>query len=388
MCTHTRTMCTYTLYLNIFVLNFACPTKRAPTKMDQKKNIRIKDIAQMAGVSVGTVDRVLHNRGRISEEAYKRVTEVLNKIEYKPNLLARTLGSKKTFHIAVIIPNPQQDPYWELANTGIHQATLEWSQYGITIDPYYFDLYDRSLFSAAIEKVVLAEIDGILIAPIFYHEVLPFLKEFEKTKTPFIFFNTNIPDVKPISFIGQDLFQSGQVAADLMNLGQNGSYDVAIIHVDEDIKDSVHLLEKEKGFKEYLKENRKTNYNVIGLNLGSPTEKEFENEVNNLIKNPSLKGIFVSTSKGTYIIASILEKHGKKDIRVIGYDMLEQNLKYLKSGAIDFLINQNPKHQAFLGVSHLANHLVFNKNVPPMNLFPLEIITRQNLSSYVASLIH
>lgn len=342
----------------------------------------------MAGVSVGTVDRVLHNRGRISQEAYNRVMDVLNKIEYKPNLLARTLGSKKTFRIAVVIPNPEQDPYWELANTGIHQATLEWSQYGINIQPYYFDLYDKSLFNSAIEKVISSNVDGILIAPIFYHEVLPFLIEFEKAKIPFIFFNTNIPDVSPISFIGQDLFQSGQVAADLMNLGQNGTYDVAIIHVDEDVKDSVHLLEKEKGFREYLKENRKTNYNVIGLNLGSPTENEFEQEVATLIKNPNLKGIFVSTSKGTYIIASILEKHGKENIRVIGYDMLEQNLKYLKSGAIDFLINQNPKHQAFLGVSHLANHLVFNKTVPPLNLFPLEIITRQNLSSYISSHIH
>ncbi len=356
--------------------------------MDQKKNIRIKDIAQMAGVSVGTVDRVLHNRGRISPEAYNRVMDVLNKIEYKPNLLARTLGSKKTFRIAVVIPNPKQDPYWELANNGIQQATIEWSQYGITIEPYFFDLYDKSLFNPELEKVISSDADGILIAPIFYHEILPFLIQFEKAKIPFIFFNTNIPDVKPISFIGQDLFQSGQVAADLMNFGQNGTYDVAIIHVDEDVKDSVHLLEKEKGFREYLKENRKNKYNVIGLNLGGSNEKDFEQEVGNLLTNPNLKGIFVSTSKGTYLIASILEKHDKKDIRVIGYDMLEQNLKYLKSGSIDFLINQNPKHQAFLGISHLANYLVFNKTVPPMNLFPLEIITRQNLSSYVGSHIH
>jgi len=58
------------------------------------KNIRIKDIAQLAGVSVGTVDRVLHNRGRVSEEALKKVLSVLDQIEYKPNLIARTLGRK------------------------------------------------------------------------------------------------------------------------------------------------------------------------------------------------------------------------------------------------------------------------------------------------------
>ncbi len=59
------------------------------------KNIRIKDIARLAGVSAGTVDRVLHNRGRVSEEALQKITEVMKQIDYKPNLIARTLGSNK-----------------------------------------------------------------------------------------------------------------------------------------------------------------------------------------------------------------------------------------------------------------------------------------------------
>jgi LacI family transcriptional regulator len=60
------------------------------------KNIRIKDIAKMAGVSEGTVDRVLHNRGNVSTEALKMVNDVLKKIHYRPNLIARSLGRSKT----------------------------------------------------------------------------------------------------------------------------------------------------------------------------------------------------------------------------------------------------------------------------------------------------
>ena len=60
--------------------------------MDIGKNIRIKDIAKLAGVSVGTVDRVLHNRGRVSDDALQKVTAVMNQIDYKPNLIARTFG--------------------------------------------------------------------------------------------------------------------------------------------------------------------------------------------------------------------------------------------------------------------------------------------------------
>ncbi|NJM25778.1 MAG: LacI family transcriptional regulator [Bacteroidia bacterium] len=77
-----------------------------------RKNIRIKDIARLAGVSVGTVDRVLHNRGRVSEDALNKVMKILEEIDYKPNLIARTLGSNKIYKIAVLMPDPSRDPYW------------------------------------------------------------------------------------------------------------------------------------------------------------------------------------------------------------------------------------------------------------------------------------
>ena len=93
------------------------------------KNIRIKDIAQLAGVSVGTVDRVLHNRGRVSDDALKKVLSVLDQIDYKPNLIARTLGANKTYRIAALVPNPDQDPYWASSKSGISQAEAEWLRY-------------------------------------------------------------------------------------------------------------------------------------------------------------------------------------------------------------------------------------------------------------------
>ena len=63
--------------------------------MDKEfSNIRIVDIAKMAGVSVGTVDRVIHNRGRVSEENRKKVQAILEMVNYQPNLMARSLASK------------------------------------------------------------------------------------------------------------------------------------------------------------------------------------------------------------------------------------------------------------------------------------------------------
>jgi LacI family transcriptional regulator len=353
------------------------------------KNIRIKDIARLAGVSVGTVDRVLHNRGRVSDDALKKVLAVLDQIEYKPNLIARTLGANKVYKIAALIPNPDQDPYWASSKAGISQAEAEWLRYGVTVQPYFFNLYDKDSFKEVAELVTDARPDGILVAPIFYHETLPFFEEFREQGIPYVLFNTNIPEAHPLSFIGQNLFQSGKVGAELMHMAQNGGHGVlAVLHVNEDLDNSVHLLEKEKGFREYFEEKNHPGFTVKTLNLYNPDQMTFERQLNELLDDPHLKGIFVSTSKGTYVIASYLEKRHRNGIRLIGYDMLDENIRFMQKGIINFLINQNPKRQAFLGVSHLVSQLILKKPAPTQDLLPLEIISAANLESYLNSHIH
>lgn len=350
------------------------------------KNVRIKDIAELAGVSVGTVDRVLHNRGRVSEEALKKVLAVLDQIDYKPNLIARTLGSNKTYKIAALIPNPDQDPYWASSKSGITQAEAEWLRYGIKVQSYFFNLYDKNSFADTARKVKEDGPDGILVAPIFYHEILPFFDQFKADGIPYVLFNTNIPESTPLSFIGQNLRQSGKLGAELMHfLLDEKKGVVGIFHVNEDLGNSVHLAEKEKGFREYFLERNQTGYRVQTYNLSSTGESTVDDQVSPLLDDPELKGIFVSTSKSTSLIASFIEKHKRNDIKLIGYDMLEENIQFMKRDIIHFLIHQNPKRQAFLGINHLVGHLILHKSAPENDLLPLEIISKENLESYLGS---
>ena len=353
------------------------------------KNVRIKDIAQLSGVSVGTVDRVLHNRGRVSEEALKKVLTVLDQIDYKPNVIARTLGSNKTYTIAALIPDPSQDPYWAMSKAGIDQAQAEWLRYGVNVKLYIFNLYEKTSFSEVAEAITADHPDGILIAPIFYHETLPFFKRFQAVGIPYVLFNTNIENIESLSFIGQDLYQSGRVGGELMELALHGEPGVlAVLHINEDLGNSVHLAEKEKGFREYFGLKKKGKREIKTLNLYNPSDATLEQQLGALLKDPLLKGIFVSTSKSTFVVAEFLERSKKTDIKVIGYDMLEENIRYMEKGIVNFLINQNPKRQAFLGVNHLVSHLILKKPAPSHDLLPLEIISPENIQSYLSSEIH
>lgn len=345
--------------------------------------MRIKDIANAAGVSVGTVDRVLHNRGKVSQVALKKVMEVLNNSEYKPNLIARMLGSNRSYRIAILLPNPDQDPYWAITRLGVIQAESEWQNYGVQLITCPFDMLQKNSFEKAAEKVLESKPDGVLIAPIFYHETLPFFDSCQQENIPFVLFNTNIRESKALYFIGQNLYQSGRVAAELICLGQSTPAKFGVLHVDEDLDDSIHLLEKENGFKDYVQQVFKGEAEVRSLNRTSSSDFSFKKKLATLLSEPDLKGIFVSSSQGTTTAASFLKSHRKNSIRLVGYDLLEKNVEYLRAGVIDFLIHQKPQQQAFLGVSCLANHLVFKKESLVINQFPLEVITNQNVNSYL-----
>jgi LacI family transcriptional regulator len=344
--------------------------------------IRIKDIAKMAQVSVGTVDRVIHKRGEVSDESYQKVIAILEKTGYKPNLIARTLGNHKTFTIAAVLPNGEQDEYWRMAYEGMLKAEKNWSQYGVTIKKLSFDLYNKESFKKSFRAAIKMVPDAVLTAPIYYQEAADLFKLCKSKKIPFVVFNNNIPKSGSLTFIGQDLLQSGSVGAELLHLDQTQAGTYAILHIYDDVHNSLHLSEKEKGFKSYFKNIKDQKCKVLSVDLNVSHEPTLEKELTQLLNTPNLKGIVITTSRGASIVSRMLEKHGKNGIRLVAYDLLEENVHYLKKGIIDFLINQNSNRQAFTGITQLANYLVFKKEVEPNYLFPLEIITRSNLESH------
>jgi LacI family transcriptional regulator len=350
--------------------------------------IRIKDIAKMANVSVGTVDRVIHNRGEVAQDSYQRIMAILEKTGYKANPIARTLGSNKTFKILAIIPDPEQDEYWKMSYEGIQRAAEDWTQYRIQVQVLYFDLYNKNSFKKSAKAALKLNPDGIVTAPIFHQEAIEFFTHCKTAKIPFVVFNNNIPETGSLSFIGQDLYQSGLVGAELLHIDQKKPGTYAILHIYDDVHNSAHLSEKEKGFNDYFRSLKSAANQVISLDLNLTHEPTLEKELNDLLSIPDLKGILVTTSKGASIVSKLLEKHGKNGIRLVAYDLLKENLGYLNMGIIDFLINQNSRRQGFMGISQLADFLVFKKEALSTYLFPLEIITRQNLNSYLTSGAH
>ena len=344
------------------------------------KKLTIKDIALLAGVSKGTVDRVLHKRGKVSQKAYDSVNAVLNEIDYEPNLIARNLKNNKIYSISVVLPDPSFDSYWLPCIKGIEEAIKEFKAFNLSIKTYYFNPESTKSFVSINESVLALSPDAVLLAPLFYKEALNAMEKYHQQGIIVNTFNNQVQSEDSKNFVGQDLYQSGRVAAKLLDLLSNkGQF--AVIHINESYKNAVHMQEKERGFRKYFSENARQDSDIITLKLKNPSiDSSFTKFLD---ENATLEGVFVTTSKA-YQIAKIIADANLRKITIIGYDLIDENIAYLNQGTIDFLIHQNPKRQAYLGITCLVDHFIFGKEIPGTTLLPIDIVNSENASFYMA----
>ena len=344
-----------------------------------KPRLTIDEIAKLSGVSKGTVDRVLHQRGKVAEKSLQKILKVLSENEYKPNLLARSLSHKRKRVIAALIPNPAQDVYWENSYQGLLTAKNRYDSFGLTVQPFFFDVENKDSIFDIGKEILETNPDGLLTAPIFSHEAMPLLKMAEEKGIPFITYNNEAADTRPMTFIGVDLKASGKVGAEIIDRFQHEEGFLAVMHFYKEAEENAHLLEKEKGFREYFAGVDKE---IQSFTFEAPKYPGVAEQLRSIFANPQLKGLFVTTSSTVPPLSNLILEAGRKDICFVGFDMVGDNEKYLMSGVLDALINQNPNRQAVLGIRLLANYILFNQLPERQYLFPIEIVTRQNMESF------
>lgn len=343
------------------------------------KTYTIKRIAELAGVSKGTVDRVLHKRGKVSAKALAKVSEVLKEIDYKPNLLARSLKNTKTYHICVVLPDSNIDSFWKPCNDGIQEAIDEFASFGIFIEPFLFDPREVDSFKKVNAKVLTMAPDAVLIAPLFHKETVQIVHEYKNLNTVISKFNNPVEIENTQNFVGQDLYRSGRVAGNLMDAIRKKESGIGIIHIDEDIENAVYIKEKERGFRDYFKEKEKS-YQIETYNL---KEDELKVKLNGILSaNAGVKSIFVTTSK-IHRVAQYIHDRNLDDVKLIGYDLLPENIDFLLKKNIRFLIHQNPRKQVYLGIKFLVDFFLFDKRIPAKSLLPIDIISSENIASYI-----
>jgi LacI family transcriptional regulator len=356
-------------------------TNETPLRSSRTGSVSIKEIARLSGVSIGTVDRVVHNRGRVLEETARKIRRIIEETGYRPNIFASRLSRARLYRFGVMIPSPDQDScFWQLPLRGIEKAALELKSHSISITYYFFNKYtsSRKSFASVCKRIQNDAPDGLLLAPVIPDWTREFLTKLSPA-IPYVFFDSNLPDTDPVSTIIQDSFQSGVLSAKLADLLAEGTGKIGIFQL---VPTDFHLLERARGFHSYFSGHPRITCLESQID-GSRLADSFTEEITAMRKtHADLKVIFVTNAQ-TYQAAAFLKRQSrKKEIHVIGYDLIPDNTRLLEEGWIDFLINQRPETQGYQGLYTLYRHLVLGETAPPCMMMPIDIIAKENAFYY------
>ncbi|NQT59305.1 MAG: LacI family DNA-binding transcriptional regulator [Bacteroidetes bacterium] len=345
----------------------------------KSKPVTLHQIAKAAGVSIGTVDRALNNRGRVAPETKERVLDAVQELGYTRNIIASSLSRNRPFCFSVIMPEPEGDAgYWKMPASGIRTAAEELAQFNVQVSLHFYSILSNNSFSKCIQTALKKEADGLLIAPsgIINPDLLV---NMIPRDIPYVFFDSIAEKLNPISSIGQDAVRSGELAARLMSILTKTRGKLLIMLP---VTGPSHIRSRVEKFTQAAKN---TGFHQIVHETFNPTDST-ENLIDlgcSILKKHKPAGIFV-TNSFTYVFAEAKQQvFPDLPIPLIGYDLIQENVHYLSTGVIDFLLSQRPFEQGYLGIMTLFRSIVLKEFVQESVLLPIDIITKESVDNYV-----
>jgi len=262
----------------------------------------------------------------------------------------------------------------------IRQAKRDLKPLNVSVRIYSYDKYSDSDFEKIAEQALQDNLRGILIAPTQVEAARRLVSSLP-AGFPFIYFDSHIPKTGALSSVIQDSRNSGTVAARLMRLLVPGEEEVQILRF---LPSDYHLEQRIKGFCKYFCGNGKKEIEILDI-PGHYSGEVLAEMLDTHFSGQFPRGIFVINSK-IFEVADYLSNRGLgEQVALVGYDLIPQNIKFLKQGVIDFLISQSPELQGYTGLISLYRHLMFQESIDLEIRLPIEIITKENVDSYAST---
>ena len=347
------------------------------------EKIRIKDIAERACVSVGTVDRVLHNRPNVSPSAREKVEKALKEMNYQPNMYASAFAYDKSYQIQIVLPKHESEAYWEEIEEGARKAMEALRDFHVNVNFLYYQRFDDLSFKSVYENCIETQPDGVIIVPSTLEMTRRFTDQLHRLEIPFVLLDSYMPDLRPLSFFGQDSFASGFFAAKMLMLIASQEKEIMLMkHTKDGIVVSKQQANREVGFRHYMRDHFPgIKITELELPLGM-SKKDFDKVLEDFFHtHPDVHHCITLNSKA-HLVGDFLLRHNHRDIQIMGYDMVPKNAECLLQGSISFLIAQHAYQQGYSCVDALFQAIVLKKKVQPVNYMPIELLSKENVEFY------
>lgn len=321
----------------------------------------LKDVARESGLTVGTVSRVLNNRGYISEQTRNRVYEVMKELNYQPNEMARSLSKQKSNTIGVIVPHIVH-PYFAKLISNLELAAYHNKQKLLLFNSKGKNEREEEY----IEMCKSNRVSGMILC--------------SGTVQTENFKNLGFPLITIERFLDEgtagvecDNYQGGCLAAE--HLIEKGCRN--LLHIGGVSRISMPADQRRRGFEEVCK-SRGVNHVVIASEQKLYDEMDYYSYIGEILERyPETDGIFASSDLiAAQVIKVCTEKKIKipEEIKIVGYD--DVNVAALVTPGIT-TIRQPMKEMAEQAVSMLVQ-AAEGKMVPARTVFPVTLVERES----------
>lgn len=332
--------------------------------------ITVKEIARLAGVSRGTVDRALKGRDGINRETKERILKIAQEHNYTPNLIGKALVySKHPIKVSVILNSVGNDFFSEMKR-GFFEAEREYSSYGINLTLCEIKGYKSEDILRAIEKID-EDTKALILTPVNDEKVREKINELTEKGICVITVSSDIEESKRNAYVGCDYLKSGRIAGRLIRLLNKKGASVCIATGSANHKGHMSRVE---GIRSYL-EDHGNDINIAGvIENQDDNETAYVNTKEFLKSHSNISFVYITAGGVSGTVRAVREEAqtGRK-IGIGCFDDTPEIEKAVKSGDIEATICQQPFEQGYNAVKLIFEKIVAKKEIDEFNYTQLII---------------
>ncbi len=302
------------------------------------------------------MDRVLNNRGEVSEETAKRVLECAKELGYEPNIAGKALAArKKSYQIGVLMPSIN-NPFFNDMTVEIKRLAKEYAHYGIKVQLKEMQGYNVEKQLQLIEE--MGHLSGLIITPMNEEPIRKKLRQLAECGTAVITLNTDIENSERLCYVGSDYYEGGKMAAGLLKLLCKDGATIGIVNGSAKVQGH---MKRVQGFcDELLKECKP--YTIKAMCEALDDEDiAFEETMKMLRSYKEIDAIFVVAAGVFGTCQAVQQLH--RTPTIITFDEIPSTVELLQKDVIQATITQQASVQSAVAMQRMFDLLVKNKPI-------------------------
>lgn len=320
------------------------------------KKVTIQQIADMAGVSRGTVDRVLNGRSYVSEEVRARVLAAIEETGYispKEAYRRKQELACQPLKLGVLLPN-WGDQFQEEVREGILRASAELEEQNIQVLIRRCETEIPREAVELLDEMTAEGAAGLAVCALNDPTIESRIDELAEKKIPCVTFNSDLPGSRRLCFVGQEMYSAGRIAGELMSrcVHQKG---IVLATVGNRRFDGHR--QRLNGFCSRMRERGFGADQILTAETFNDYQTTYTVVSEILREHPELEGIYMANLNVSGCVEAVRSAGKKGKIRVICHDINESIRRMLLDGGVDFTIPQDFERQGYLPLILLRDYL-------------------------------